>query len=151
MVRFSTYLHIFTFVVLIDLFLRNDVYLIIFLLCDSNISIFPISCDFNGFKFFWSCPTLWKKVSFLFNVFFTIILGIISCASVLVISWWKYNPFSAFVFVSLGVSFLHMLCEWLPQFGVLSSFLFSIQATLLFSISVFISVRLVPIFWASFI
>ena len=78
------------------------------------------------------CSYTTKNVSFLLITFFTIILDVISCASILVISWRKYNPFSAFTFISAVVNISSslplLLCEWLPLFGVLLCFLFSMSS-----------------------
>ena len=98
-VLFGTYLYIFTFV-LTNLCLRNDLYFTVFLLCESNISIISISCYYDAFKFFWSCPTFFKNFSLFLIMSFTIIFDFTSCDSVLVISWWRYNPVSVFTFIS---------------------------------------------------
>ena len=100
-------------------------------------SIIPISCDYDGFKFFWSCPTFWKNFCFpLIIFFFRIILGFTSCASVLVISLQKDNPFSAFTFISSVVtisSFTSASASCMIAFiWCLFSFFFSNQASSLF-------------------
>ena len=82
-VLLSTFLHIFSSVVLTELCLRNNVCLIMFLLYKSNISIVLISCDYDGLMFFWSCSTFWKNFSFPLIIFVTTILGFTSCASAL--------------------------------------------------------------------
>ena len=102
-VHFSTYLLIFNFVVLTESCFRNNVYLIMFLLCESNISIILIGCDYDGFKFFCSCLTFYKNV-FVFFLYFSRLSSVLLIVSVLVISWWKYNPFSAFTFISFVVT-----------------------------------------------
>ena len=61
-------MNIFTFVVLIESCLR-DLYFLMFLLCDSNISIIPFSCDNKCFTFSPTYPDLSKVVSFFCSYF----------------------------------------------------------------------------------
>ena len=122
-VLFSTYLHIFTFVVFTEVCLRNNAYLIMFFF----FRLFPLVVMTMVSGFF--------EVVFLLFIFFTIFLGFTFCASVLIISWLKYDPFSAFTFISSVVtisSFTSASASWLSLFGVLFHFLFSNQASSLF-------------------
>ena len=92
-----------------------------------------------------------KMFLFFLIVLFRIILGVIYCASVLVISWRKYNPFSAFIFLSSGVNISSFtpasVSRMIASIWCFVFFPFSNPSIISFCSSVFICVRLIPTLW----
>ena len=137
-VLFSTYLHIFTYVVLIELCLRNNVYLIKFLLYKSNIWIISISCDHDGFKFFWSCPTFWKNVSFFWSYFSRLSSALLlvlllclmevqsfQCFYFYLVCCYYFESYFCFCFVKGSLYLASVFCCWIASFICLDLWIFS--------------------------
>ena len=114
-----------------------------FLLCESIISIIPISRDYDGFKFFWSCPTFWKNVFSFDHVFhdYSRLYFLCFCFGYFLV---KVQSFQCFYFYLVSASASWMIASiWCPVF-----FPFSKPSIIPFSISVFISANFIPILWA---